>query len=173
MIGIDNKIIYNRAINNFVDEFILYYRTDITTSGHRASGNLQRNIYKVLKFDGRYLEISLDVPKYQAYLDNGTNPHLPPVSAIEEWIIVKQIVPRPDINGKIPTPRQLAWAIAKNMAKVGTPSQSGIKINPPHLLDRALTTFGFEDRVTEVVQQAVVDTVLKTIKDNQIELKII
>ena len=49
-----------------------------------------------------------------------TKPHLSPVSKILEWVRVKPVIPRPNDNGKLTTPIQLAWAIAKDIEKHGT-----------------------------------------------------
>ena len=54
-------------------------------------------------------------------MENGTAPHFPPVSAIENWITVKRIVPNA-ANNRIPTTKQLAFVIARSISKKGTPA---------------------------------------------------
>ena len=72
--------------------------------------NLGTNVYAV--------DISL--LEYWKYIENGTRPHFPPVSAIREWIRVKPVIPRPFENGKLPTESQLAFLIARKISRVGT-----------------------------------------------------
>lgn len=43
----------------------------------------------------------------------------PPVSAILKWISVKPIIPRPDKNGKIPSPQSLAFLIGRKIEQEG------------------------------------------------------
>lgn len=44
---------------------------------------------------------------------------MPPISAIQKWIEVKPVIPRPNANGKLPTTRQLAYIIAKSIGANG------------------------------------------------------
>ena len=60
-----------------------------------------------------------NLEEHWKYLENGTRTHFPPINAIEQWITVKRIVPRP-YNGKVPTTRQLAFLIARGISKNGT-----------------------------------------------------
>ena len=48
----------------------------------------------------------------------------PPVGAIMNWISVKPIIPRPDENGKLPSPKQLAFLICRKI------HEEGIKPHP-------------------------------------------
>lgn len=78
--------------------------------------------------DGGTYEVTLSLEDYWKYLEYGTKGtengnatrKLPPVSKILEWITVKPVLPRPDDNGRIPKPQQLAWMIAKHIQKHGT-----------------------------------------------------
>ena len=54
----------------------------------------------------------------------------PPVSAIERWIEVKPVLPRPMSNGKLPTNKQLAYLIGRKIAIEG--------ISPKPLLQRSV-----------------------------------
>ena len=57
---------------------------------------------------------------YWKYIENGRNPgKFPPTSKILEWIMVKPVIPRPDQNGKLPTPKQLAYLIGRKIANEG------------------------------------------------------
>lgn len=95
------------------------YRKAIVDSGHSASGKLE-NFTTSVSVDGKWFNIYFNVQDYWKYLENGTRPHWPPISAIERWIQVKPIIPRA-INNRVPTTRQLAFLIARKISKVGTP----------------------------------------------------
>ena len=49
-----------------------------------------------------------------------------PKEAILQWIKIKPVIPRPDENGKIPTPEQLAFLIGRAMAGK-SPNQENCK----------------------------------------------
>ena len=72
-----------------------------------------------LQFSGRYFEVIFQLQDYWKYLENGTRPHFPPIDAIERWIQVKRIVPR-TVTDKVPTTRQLAFLISREISVNGT-----------------------------------------------------
>lgn len=45
---------------------------------------------------------------------------MPPISAIEKWIEIKPVLPRPNENGDLPTTKQLAYLIARKIGLEGT-----------------------------------------------------
>ena len=70
----------------------------------------------------------VDSIKTQVVVGEDTPPHWPPRDAILKWIDVKPIIPRPDDNGRIPSPKQLAFLIGRAMAGK-SPNQEKLK-NP-------------------------------------------
>lgn len=96
------------------------YKTNLEQSGRRASGELISSINSKVTVNGNTFEITLDLKDYWKYVEEGTKPHFPPVSKILEWVKVKQLLPAPMKNGKLPTEEQLAWMIAKKIDRVGT-----------------------------------------------------
>lgn len=69
-----------------------------------GSSDLSKNIKYTLKNE----VLSINVPGYGIYVDEGTEPHMPPVSSIEKWARSK------GLN---------AWAVAKGIEKWGTEAQ--------------------------------------------------
>lgn len=68
-----------------------------------ASGNLRRSV--TFKFLNR-LSVRIEPQaKYADYVETGTKPHMPPVSAITPWARIKGLNP---------------WAVARGIAKHGT-----------------------------------------------------
>lgn len=132
-------------INKIVDDFMYSYMSHIADTNHSATGNLGLNQRKIIKWDGRYFSISLQLEDYWKYLEYGTKPHFPPISAIREWIRIKPVLPRP-YNGKLPTENQLAYMIANKISKVGTPAT--------HLLANTINDFQLESKIYNALETA-------------------
>ena len=98
-------------------ELLAAYKTALEPS--KASGNLVDSANVTVDYDGRYFNIYFEIQDYWKYVENGTQPHFPPVSAIEEWIRVKQLVPQA-INGRVPSTKGLAYMIARKISIEGT-----------------------------------------------------
>ena len=77
--------------------------------------------------DGHSFTASLRMNKYWEYLENGTRPHWPPEAPIARWVEVKPVIPRPDGNGRIPTPKQLTFLIRRKISEVGTEGTHGFE----------------------------------------------
>lgn len=108
-----------RDINNICADLLERYKQSIKDSGHSASGDLANTARYITKWDGKYFEIYFNLQGYWRYLENGTKPHFPPVSAIERWIKIKPLVPRA-YKGKVPSTKQLAFLIAREISVNGT-----------------------------------------------------
>ena len=100
-------------------EILGQYKKALNDSGHYASGKLANTAKAVIKWDGKVFELFFNLQEYWKYIELGTKPHFPPMSAIEEWIKVKRIVPT-SRTGKVPTTKQLAFLIARGISKNGT-----------------------------------------------------
>lgn len=108
-----------REIQDICGNLLQRYRDEIKNTGHVASGELEKTASYKLSFDGKWFEVTFQLADYWKYLENGTRPHFPPTAAIERWITVKHIIPSSK-NGKVPTTKQLAFLIAREISKVGT-----------------------------------------------------
>ena len=87
------------------------------------SGYSQRLIDSVktqVVMGDRAFEITMTLNDYWKYVEDDTKPHFPPVSKILEWVQIKPIIPRPDANGKIPSPKSLAFLIGRAISEHGT-----------------------------------------------------
>lgn len=104
---------YGEAIRN-------EYYNNLVDSDRWASGNLLNSIeFEVIR-DGNTFKVNLNLAHYWKYLEDGTRPHFPPVSAIQKWVEIKPVLPRPLSNGKLPTTKQLAFLIARKISREGT-----------------------------------------------------
>ena len=111
----------NNDIKNLCGQLLELYKSAIEDSGHSASHQLMDTASFDISVDDRYFTVYFNLQQYWQYLENGTKPHFPPISAIEQWIRVKPIIPRA-VRGKIPSTTQLAYAIARKISIDGTPA---------------------------------------------------
>jgi HK97 gp10 family phage protein len=75
-----------------------------------ASGDLLGSIQSSVSDDGLTVAVG-STSKYAPYVEFGTRPHWPPVSAIARWCVLKGI------------PVTAAFPIARKISEVGTPEQ--------------------------------------------------
>lgn len=95
------------------------------------SGYQQRLIDSVktqVVMGDRAWEVTMTLNDYWKYVEYDTPPHFPPLNKIMEWVNIKPILPRPDSNGRIPSPKSLAYLIGRAMAG-DSPNQAELK-NP-------------------------------------------
>lgn len=98
------------------------YREGLIDGDHIATGNLFNSVSSEVTLNGQSFIVEFKMPEYGEYLEQGTKPHFPPLTAIENWIRVKRIVPRRDQQGKLPTEKQLSYLIARKISEEGTPA---------------------------------------------------
>lgn len=131
-------------ITAIVSEWLERYKTNIDTSGHKASGDLQNTAKFKCSFNGKWFEVTFILADYWKYLENGTKPHFPPISAIERWITVKHIIPTTK-SGRVPTTKQLAFLIARGISIHGT--------KPTKLLQKTINDS--EDLITALCNEII------------------
>ena len=108
------------VLERYGAEFIELYKLNLVQSGRPASGKLAESLNYHVNLGTNVYAVDISLLEYWKYIENGTRPHFPPVSAIREWIRVKPVIPRPFENGKLPTESQLASLIARKISRVGT-----------------------------------------------------
>lgn len=112
-----------KVLNDFADFIITNYKSQLDDEGI-SNGELYKTIsYKVSTATGGWL-ISVSLANYWKYVEYGRKPgKMPPLSAIENWINVKQIIPHSITlkSGKtvIPTIPQLSFLIARKIGRDG------------------------------------------------------
>lgn len=117
LVRFDNLL---KALEDYAIAVRNEYQDNLIRSDRIASGELLNNIeFEVLQ-NGAAFKVNLLLAPYWKYLEEGTKPHFPPVSALLKWIEVKPVLPRPDKNGKLPTPKQLAFLIGRKISQEGT-----------------------------------------------------
>lgn len=115
-----------KALNDFGDFIITNYKSQLEAE-QMTNGELYRTIsYSVSTVSSGWV-ISVSLADYWKYIENGrrAGAKMPPVSAIENWIKVKQIIPHSMTlkSGKtvVPTIPQLSFLIARSIGQRGIP----------------------------------------------------
>ena len=122
------------------------YQDNLIRNDRIASGDLLNNIeYEVTKGDFTYT-IYVKMRDYWYYVENGRKAgKWPPIQNILDWIKIKPVLPRPNAEGKLPTPQQLAFLIARKIGEEGTEGTQDLRKATDTIWDT------FEDRLYEAI----------------------
>ena len=147
-----------KALNDFGNFIITTYKSQLEAE-QMNNGELYRTIsYSVSTGTGGWV-ISVSLADYWKYVEYGRRPgKMPPVSAIENWINVKQIIPHSMTlkSGKtvIPTIPQLSFLIARSIGRRG--------IAPKPLFQKSF------EAAKQQFMQVIKDAILADIKESLI-----
>ena len=97
------------------------------TDDRIATGDLLNSVEYIIEKDDRQIEVSLQLKEWWKYVEEDTKPHFPPPDAMLNYIKAKPILPKPDSNGKLPTPNQLAYLIGRKISEVGTTGTHNVR----------------------------------------------
>ena len=126
------------------------YQDNLIRNDRIASGDLLNNIeYEITRGDFTYT-IYVKMRDYWYYVENGRKAgKMPPIDNILSWIRVKPVLPRPNAEGKLPTPQQLAFLIARKIGEEGTEGTQDLRKATDTIWDT------FEDRLYEAIDEDV------------------
>ena len=147
-----------KALNDFGKVIIDNYKSQLEAE-QMNNGELYKTIsYSVSTGTGGWV-ISVSLADYWKYVEYGRRPgKMPPVSAIENWINVKQIIPHSMTlkSGKtvIPTIPQLSFLIARSIGRRG--------IAPKPLFQKSF------EAAKQQFMQVIKDAILADIKESLI-----
>ena len=109
-----------QVLQDYAKEAEEIYKYQISLGGKNASRKLTDTIKSNIIVGDQAYEVSLTLQEYWKYVESGRAPgKFPPVKALLDWISVKPIIPRPDANGRIPTPKQLSFLIGRKIKEEG------------------------------------------------------
>ena len=109
-----------QVLQDYAKEAEEIYKYQISLGGKNASRKLTDTIKSNVVVGNQAYEVSLTLQEYWKYIESGRTPgKFPPVKALLDWISVKPIIPRPDANGRIPTPKQLSFLIGRKIKEEG------------------------------------------------------
>ena len=121
-----------QVLQEYGEKAVEIYKYQVSVGGHNASRDLINSVKAQVQQNGAAWEVSLNLLEYWKYLEGGSKgtrssypgaaypAHFPPPWALERWIEVKPVIPQPDARGRIPTPKQLSYAIAHSIERKGT-----------------------------------------------------
>lgn len=105
-----------------------------------GTDRLHETITTEVTVDGKTFQASLNMNHYWEYLEYGTGPgrgrdkYWPNKDAIAKWIEVKPVIPRPDGDKRIPTPKQLTFLISRKIHDDGTKGTHGFQTSREEVL---------------------------------------
>ena len=116
------------TIKKITDDFVVELKNKLTANDSNASGDLSKSLNGIVKQNGKYIVVSIQLNEYWKYIEYGRKAgKYPPPDAIKKWISVKPVLPRPLKNGKLPTANQLAYLIGRKISKTGTKAKPFLK----------------------------------------------
>lgn len=115
------------VLQDLADDIKAGYIDQLTVDDHIASGDLINTMKVEVRQGDRAFSVTMDVNKYWKYLEEGIsptgkygNPGWKAYPFIREWIDIKPVIPRPGPDGRIPSPKQLAYLITRKIVEEGT-----------------------------------------------------
>lgn len=127
-------------------EIVDLIRRNYLNEGMSPQGKLA-NFNSVINYDGNLYQLQLMLPPEWKWVEYGRYPgpvNRKGIEAIEQWINIKGLAPKAR-NGKVPSTKSLAFAIAKKIQKVGYYTPSGATSIPAfgaargkHILEKSL-----------------------------------
>ena len=137
------------------------YRKKMNQAGYDKNGELY-NFKWTTEWKDNLFEVYFDLPSYFPFAEYGRRPgKMPPVNKILQWIEFKHLVPRSN-NSKVPTTKQLAFAISKHIALHGTEGKHLFEktLDDPNLDKLAdnlveLITAEFEKEIEKEIQNII------------------
>lgn len=144
------------VLEQYAQEVRNTYQDKLIQDDRIASGDLLNSVeYQVVR-NGMTYEVQLRLEDYWKYVEYGTKPHFPPMDKILEWIRVKPVLPRPNENGDLPTPQQLAFLIARSISEHGTEGTEDLEETLLDINQR------YKDKLVIALHQDM-DTIMKVI----------
>lgn len=133
------------------------YKEHLELHDRIASGGLLRSISTEVEVQGTTYIVWLNLADYWKYVEEDTKPHWPPKDAIDKWIFVKPVIPRPDGQGRIPTPEQLSFLIRRKISEDGTTGTHDLRDTENAVIPM------YEERLLEALERDALDYIEKVL----------
>lgn len=158
-----------RVLQEYAKEAEEVYKYQIALGRKNASRKLTDNITSNVKVGDQSYEVTLTLQEYWKYIEGGRKGTIssppgaewsagfPPVGVLVNWIQVKPVLPRPDANGKLPSPKALAYLIGRKI------EQEGIKPFPALKTTREELDKIYHERLSEALGHDVSNYIRKVI----------
>ena len=131
------------VLGHLADDVRAGYIDQLKKHGHPTkygTDRLHETITTEVTVVGKTFQASLNMNHYWEYLEYGTGPgrgrdkYWPNKDAIAKWIEVKPVIPRPDGNKRVPTPKQLTFLISRKIHDKGTEGTHGFQTSREEVL---------------------------------------
>lgn len=130
------------------------YREELAARGKDASGTLADTVRYMVARDATVYAVDLSLASYWQYVEYGRRPgKFPPPDKILEWVRIKPVLPQPLDNGKLPTEKQLAFLIGREIAGEGIAPTPALATSSETTFDRFLNRIG--EAITADLSEAV------------------
>lgn len=150
----------SRVLNEFGREFVEVYCNRLASDNvNTTQASLSKSVRHYEVRGSNWIAIDIELLDYWKYVEYGRRAgKWPPLSAIEQWIRIKPIVPRAYGGKKPPTTKSLAYLIARKIGLEG--------IRPRPLFAKTLDSLmrSFDKALSEAVAQDVdgaIDIIIK------------
>ena len=146
-----------RILEDLAKDIRENYKDHLEQHDRVASGDLLRSISTEIEVSGTTYIVWLNLADYWKYVEYDTKPHWPPKDAIDRWIFIKPVIPRPDKNGHIPTPEQLSFLIRRKIAEDGTKGTHDLRDTENAVLPM------YEERLLEALERDALEYIEKVL----------
>lgn len=145
------------TIKEITNLFAAALKDKLEENGSNATHQLSNSIKDIVKFDGKYLTVSIQLEDYYKYVENGRKAgKFPPVDAIKKWITIKPVIPY--ARGKrLPNENQLSYLIGRKIAREGT------RANP--FLEPTIRDFKLVDKIYAAVNSMLTNEINKAVSE--------
>lgn len=111
----------NTLLSKFINDFMNTYKAFLIRDNKKASGNLIDSIREyAIVYEGDNITAEISLASYWKYVEYGRKPgRFPPIQNIYSWIDKKPVMPRPIKGLKAPSRKQLAYLVARKIAREG------------------------------------------------------
>lgn len=148
------------CLNKYKKDFEYIYKQKLIDDHIDPGSKLIQTCNAEIQFNGLTMSVKLNLQDYWKFVENGRAPggKFPPILKIEDWIKERNILPRPDKNGKLPSQKSLAYLIARKISEDG--------IEPGKQLEDSIQEMNnvYMDLFKEALQQDFNDYQLKILE---------
>ena len=131
------------GITEICNQIAAIYRKKMDGADYNKQGELY-NFKWTTEWKDNLFEVYFELPSYFPFAEYGRRPgKMPPVNKILQWIEFKHLVPRSN-NGRVPTTKQMAFAISKHIALHGTEGK--------HLFEKTLDDPNLDNLADKLVE---------------------
>ena len=146
-----------RVLEDLAKDVRENYKEHLELHDRVASGDLLRSVSTEVEVRGTTYIVWINLADYWKYVEEDTKPHWPPKAAIDRWIFIKPVLPRPDGNGKIPTAESLSFLIRRKISEEGTKGTHDLRDT-----ERAVLPM-YEERLLDALQRDALEYIEKVL----------